>query len=68
MDGITRKCRQCDCHIARRGILDRKKDGEALGKGEGLCTGIPDWSVPKTNFVFVQHLNITKLVANTLKS
>ena len=26
------------------------------------------WSVPKTLFVFVQHLKIAKLVANTLKS
>jgi hypothetical protein len=26
------------------------------------------WSVPKIKFVFVQHLKIAKLVANTLKS
>jgi hypothetical protein len=37
------KSRQCDCHITSRGILDRKKDGEALGQGEGLCKGIPDF-------------------------
>ncbi len=30
------------------GILDRRKCGEALGKGEGLCTGIPDGK-PLTN-------------------
>jgi hypothetical protein len=30
-----------------------------------LCV---QWSDPKIKFVFVQHLKIAKLVANTLKS
>ena len=29
--------------LSHKGILDRRNYGEALGKGEGLCTGIPDY-------------------------
>ena len=29
--------------LPNKGILDRRKYGEALGKGKGLCTGIPDY-------------------------
>ena len=37
--------------LPNRGILDRRKYGEALGKGKGLCTGIPDY-LPKNNDIY----------------
>ena len=44
------KLRENACNVTvtlpNKGILDRRKYGEALGKGEGLSTGIPDY-LPK---------------------
>ncbi len=49
-------------------VLNIHSDASYLSEANAHSRACKHWSIPKTLFVFVIHLNLAKPITNTLKS